>query len=136
MPRKKNGQLMRKRPELPDGCQRRGFKGSGREGSAGCMISSCTIPRLVGIKVKFKHHQLFGFNQSRVYVLVVTIFIWFCFLQKQLRNLCQAFIYIFQGTGSSDDSTMWRIYSLNCYKFPGPTANLCFYIFTFLISNS
>ena len=28
-------------------------KGSRREGAAGCVISLCTIPRLVGIKVKF-----------------------------------------------------------------------------------
>ena len=37
----------------------KGFKGSVREGSAGCMSSSCTIPGLVGIKLKFQASPIF-----------------------------------------------------------------------------
>ena len=41
IPRKKNEQLMLKRPELPPGFQGRGLKGSVvREEAAGCEISS------------------------------------------------------------------------------------------------
>ena len=57
--------------ELSDGFQGKGFKGSARQGAAGCMISSHTVLRLVGIKVKFR---ALSFNQPRVYVLVVSSF--------------------------------------------------------------
>ena len=53
-PSKENWGLMFKTPKLPDGFQRRGFKGSVREGFARCVISSCTVLGLVGIKVKFQ----------------------------------------------------------------------------------
>ena len=53
---------MLKRPELPDGSQGRGFKGSVREGASGCVISSCTVLRLVGIKVKFQASPTFWFQ--------------------------------------------------------------------------
>ena len=43
---------MLKRPKHLDDFQGRGFIGSVREGAAGCMIGSCTILGLVGIKVK------------------------------------------------------------------------------------
>ena len=47
------------------------------------------------------HHQSSGFNQSGVYMLMVRSFhlVGVCFLEKQLRHVCQTFI-IFQGTGS------------------------------------
>ena len=47
----KKGQLMLKRPELPSGFQAKGFKGSVREGAAGCMI-----------KVKFQASSTFWFQ--------------------------------------------------------------------------
>ena len=50
----------------------------------------------------FKHHQPSGFNQSTVYVLAVSTFYLVRGLlpgKKQFRS--QAFICIFQGTGSS-----------------------------------
>lgn len=53
---------MLKRPELPDGSQRRGFKDSVREGAAGYVISSCTIPRLVSGKVKLPASPVFLFR--------------------------------------------------------------------------
>ena len=58
-PSKENVQLMLQRPELPDGFQGRGFKGSVREGAAGCVISLYKIFGLVGIKVNFPPS---GFN--------------------------------------------------------------------------
>ena len=42
-PSKENGQLMLKRPELPDGFWGRAFKGKVREGVAGYLISSWTF---------------------------------------------------------------------------------------------
>ena len=41
-PSKENGQLMLRRPKLPNGFQGRVFKDSVRERVMGCMISSCT----------------------------------------------------------------------------------------------
>ena len=52
-------------------------------------------------------------------------------LIKQLRNVCQAFIFLL-GNWEYSDSAVLQVYSLNCYQFPGPTAILCFYVFTFL----
>ena len=51
---RETGGLVFKTPKLPDGFQRRGFKGSVREGFARCVLSSCTFLGLVGIKVKFQ----------------------------------------------------------------------------------
>ena len=50
-----------------------------------------------------KYHQPSGFSWSRVYVLAVSNFhmVGVGFLYKQLRSVCQACIYILQGTGSS-----------------------------------
>ena len=62
VPSKENGQLMLKRPELPDGFQGRGFKGSMREGAAECVISLCTVLGLVGMKVKFRASSTFCFQ--------------------------------------------------------------------------
>lgn len=46
-PIKENGQLILKRPEVPNGFQERGFKDPFRtlvrEEAAGCMISSCPV---------------------------------------------------------------------------------------------
>ena len=67
------------------------------------MINLWRVLGLVGIKVKFKYHQPSGFNQSKICILVVSSFHLgggVCFLQKQLRNMCQAFISVFQETGS------------------------------------
>ena len=65
-----------------DGSEGRGFKGSVREWAAEYMISSCTILRLVGIKVKFQASSTSGFKGSRVYVLAVGSFhlVGVCFL--------------------------------------------------------
>ena len=38
------------------------FKGSGRDGAAGCMFSLCTILGLVGVKVKFRASPIFWFQ--------------------------------------------------------------------------
>ena len=64
---------MFKRPQLPDGFEgrcskgtvREGATGSVREGTAGCVISSCTVLGLIGIKVRFQESstiQFFFFN--------------------------------------------------------------------------
>ena len=45
-----------------DSFQGRGFKGRVREGAAGGMISSCTVLRLAGIKVKFQASSTFWFQ--------------------------------------------------------------------------
>ena len=60
----------------------RGFKGCVREGATGCVISSCTVVILVGIRWSFKHHKPSGFGQSRVCVLIVSSFhlVEVCFL--------------------------------------------------------
>ena len=50
-----------------------------------------------------------------------------CFLlpsYKNDRNLCQTFLEF-------NDSAICPVYSLNHYKFPDPTAILCFCIFKF-----
>ena len=47
---KGNGQLMFKRLELPDEFHGRGFKGSVREETAGCLISQCTILSLLALR--------------------------------------------------------------------------------------
>ena len=58
------------------------------------VISSWTVRDWLASRWSFKHHQPSGFNQSRVYVLVVSSF----HLEgsplsvKQLRNVCQAFL--------------------------------------------
>ena len=54
--------------------QGRGFKGSAREGATGYAIRLCTILQLVVIRVKFYALSTSGFNQSRLYVLVVSSF--------------------------------------------------------------
>ena len=77
-PNKKNGQLMLKRPELPDGFQGSVFKGKVRERVVGCGISSCMSFRLVGGEVAGQYlgnlnHQPSGSNRSGVYVLVVSM---------------------------------------------------------------
>ena len=71
-PSKENGQLVLKRPKLPNGFQGRGFKYSVREGAAGCVISLYTILRLIGIKVKFQAPSMLWFQP--VYVLVISSF--------------------------------------------------------------
>ena len=53
---------------------REGVLGMVREGAAGCMIRSCTVSDWLALKWSFSHHQSFGFNQPRVYVLVVCSF--------------------------------------------------------------
>ena len=60
------------------------------------MISSQTVLGLVGIKMIFQASLTFWFMESAV-------FIWrkSAPCEKRLRNVCQAFIYIFRGTGSS-----------------------------------
>ena len=58
----KNRQLMLKRPKIIDDFQERDFKGSVREGAAGCVISPCTIFRLVGIKMTFLESSTFWFQ--------------------------------------------------------------------------
>ena len=73
-PSKENGQLMLKRPKLPDGFQGRGFKGRVREGLQGVWSARAQFLDWLASRWSFKHHQLSGFNQSRVYVLVVSSF--------------------------------------------------------------
>ena len=71
-----------------------------------CLISMCAILRLSGIGWSFEHHQSYGFTCYGIYMLAISIFHLggrgegVSFLQKQLRNVCWACIYIFQGTGS------------------------------------
>ena len=48
---------------------KRDFKGSVRDGASGCVISPCTVFRLVGIKVKFQESSTFWFQP--VWVLCV-----------------------------------------------------------------
>lgn len=84
------------------------------------MISFWTVLGLVGM-VKFqKPDQPSGFSQSRAYVLVFSSF---HLPIKKIRNVCQAFIYILGGTGSSVMLLCGRI---NCYQFLSPAAILCF----------
>ena len=71
-PSKENGQLLLKRPKLPYGFQGRGFKSNVREGSAGYMISPCTVLRLASIKVKFQASSTFWFQL--VSVIMVSSF--------------------------------------------------------------
>ena len=59
---KENRQCVLQRSKFRDGFQGRSFKGSGREGSAGCMMSLCTILRLAGTKVKFQASLIFWFQ--------------------------------------------------------------------------
>ena len=66
-------------------------------------------------------------STSLVVLAVSSFLVGICLLEKQLRNLCQVFIYIFQGTGSS--VTLWLVYTLKCYQFLGPATVLTFYIF-------
>ena len=40
----------------------KGFKDSESEGAAGCLLSSCTVLILIGIKVKFPASPVFSFN--------------------------------------------------------------------------
>ena len=47
---------MLKKPELPDGFQQNIFKGQVREGSPGCVISSCTILRVADGEVAGRCH--------------------------------------------------------------------------------
>ena len=58
-PGKENRQFKLKRLKSPNGFLGRGFKGSVSQETAGCMISSCTILRSVGIKVKFQASSTF-----------------------------------------------------------------------------
>lgn len=62
MPHKDNEKLMLNRPKLSDDFQGRGFIDSVSEVSAGCMISSCTILRWVGINVKLQASLTFWFQ--------------------------------------------------------------------------
>lgn len=62
------------RPEIPNDFPGRGVKGSAREGATGYAIRLCTVLKLVVMKVKFYALSTSGFNQSRLYVLVVSSF--------------------------------------------------------------
>ena len=86
------------RPFLSCQLREKNFKGSLSERAAGYMSNLCAILGLVGIKNVFKYQA-----SSAVYVLDVISFhlVGVCFLSKQLRNVCQIFIYVIQGTGSS-----------------------------------
>lgn len=65
---------------------------------------------------------------------MVTVFIWRGPAShknnSQLRNVCQGFIYIFQGTVTLVIQ-LCGTYSQNCYQFLTPRTSLCFYVFTF-----
>ena len=101
VPSKAKGQLKLKGPELPNGFQGKNFKGSVRERTVGCMISCAQFLDWLASGWSFKPHQPSGFNQSRVFMLAVSSFclVGHLLLIKQLRNVCQAFI--FWGTGST-----------------------------------
>ena len=62
------------RPEIPSDLQGRSFKDSVRKGATGYVIRLCTIFKLVVTKVKVYASSTSGFNQSRLYVLVVSSF--------------------------------------------------------------
>ena len=71
---KENRQLMLKRPKLPDGFQGKGFQSSVREGAAVRELSLFLALGLIDSRWSFKHHHPSGFNQSRVSVIVVSVF--------------------------------------------------------------
>ena len=131
-PSTEKGQLKLKGPELPNGFQERDFKGTVRERTAGCMISCAQFLDWLASGWSFNPHQRSGFSQSRVFMLAVSSFclVGGLLLIKQLRNVCQAFIFLL-GNWEYRDSAVLQVYSLNCYQFPGPRAVLHFYIFTF-----
>ena len=113
------------------------FKDSMREGAAGYVISLCTIFRCAGIKENVKHHQPFGFNQSRIYMLVVAVSIWWgsatC---RNYLGMCVMSLSVFSRDCEFGGCAMWLVYSLNCSQFPSPAAILFSYVFTFLKINS
>ena len=79
----------------------------------------------------FKHHQPSGFNQSSVYVVIVNRFhlVGVCFLEKQLGDLCEAFVSTFQGTGSSETAGWSIVYIVTSFPvqqvfFDAPSSRL------------
>ena len=114
---------------LSSSCQLgdKAFKDSESEGAAGCLISFCTVRILIGIKVKFQTSPVFQFQSSQGSpCLWSAVFIWWG--PDFSKNRSESNLDIFHGTGSS---VTLLVYGLNCYRFPGPKAILCFYIITF-----
>ena len=128
-PGKENRQFKLKRPKPPDGFLGRGFKGSVSQETAGCMISSCTILRSVGIKVKFQASSTFWFQVQGLYS---------CdqhfssgvggLLPIKATQECSLYL---SGNCKFTESALWQTDSPNFRQFPSPTAMLCFYVFTF-----
>ena len=66
---------------------------------------------------RFKHHQLSGFNQSRVSVLVLAVFIWCGSASYKTSQECVSVFYLYLlGNREFGDSAMWLVYNLNCYQ--------------------
>ena len=86
-------------------------------------------------KWSFKHHQHSGFNQSRVSLLRLAVFVWCGSASYKTTQECVSGLYLYLlGNWEFGDSAMWLVYNLNCYQlvcfFPQKSI-LCFYLFIF-----
>ena len=91
-PSKEKGQFRLKRPRFLDDFLGRGFEGSVREGTAGCVISSWTV-WIDWHQDEVSRSSASRFNQSRACVLWSAVFVWWqsASCKKRLRNVCQLF---------------------------------------------
>ena len=124
---------MLKRSQLPhtDGFQGRGFKCSVREGGSGCVISSCTILRLVGIKVKFQTSSTWFQPVQGLCACGQQFSSGGSLLHIKTTQECVSGLYLYLSGNCVFSDSMWQICSLSCYQCSSPTAILDFYIFTF-----
>ena len=71
----------------------------------------------LALKWSFKHHQLSGFNQSSISVLVLAVFIWCGSASYKTTQECMSGLYLYLlGNWEFGDSARWLVYNLNCYK--------------------
>lgn len=132
VPSKEERQLMLRRPELPDGFQGRGFKGSMREGAAECVISLCTVLGLVGMKVKFRASSTFCFQPVQDLCSCGQQFLsGGGLLPVETTQKCVSGLHPYLSGNWEFGVSMWWIFSLNSYQLPCPTAVLYFCIFMF-----
>ena len=112
-PCKENGQLMLKRPELPNGFQGRAFKATfGVKVRGGMNFFWLVGGEVIRWCSGDLNHQPSGSNQSGVHVLVVTILHLGGVLvsAEQLRDMCQIITYI-PGGGTRSLFYPWTIVS-------------------------
>ena len=132
---KETMKLKLKRPRVPSDFQGRYFKAMWGTGLQDAWSTHAQFSEGLAPKWSFKHHQHSGFNQSRVSLLRLAVFVWCGSASYKTTQECVSGLYLYLlGNWEFGDSAMWLVYNLNCYQlvcfFPQKSI-LCFYLFIF-----